>query len=330
MNPEFIIRYIKSKQGKSRFLTYNIFRFFSCVQKEHPAFINELEEKLNLSCNRDFSTLQKYFAGDYYFSPSIEEDSFDAILLYDAIYLTTQTTRDDTQALLDEFIALYAPTASSISYLEVDFDLALLLTCSLDYYAALTYVTIHYGDSLNELLAGFAVSYQDAFHFTNDNFVLFDFMDEYFEQPNCIYQPAFLELVDTLVAATLNNQNTDFETILATDLMLCQNASSSRFAGIYPFGTIRLSSSQTSDEECHILAQLFRYAVIYELRSNLYDYHLEDDRLITLENWKENLRWHYVQYSNVYEMAISLFYATTLSVKLLKKQFAENLKALDH
>ena len=72
------------------------------------------------------------------------------------------------------------------------------------------------------------------------------------------------------------------------------------------------------------------YAAAYELRNNLYDYHLDEDKTITLTNWKENLKWHYVQYTNVYNLALSSFVAACYSRKLLQKQFEENLRELNY
>jgi hypothetical protein len=52
-------------------------------------------------------------------------------------------------------------------------------------------------------------------------------------------------------------------------------------------------------------------------------------RTISLTNWKENLKWHYVQYTNVYNLALSSFVAACYSRKLLQKQFEENLRELN-
>ena len=58
-----------------------------------------------------------------------------------------------------------------------------------------------------------------------------------------------------------------------------------------------------------LMKHILSYAPAYELRNNLYDYHLDEDKTITLTNWKENLKWHYVQYTNVYNLALSSFVA---------------------
>ena len=48
-------------------------------------------------------------------------------------------------------------------------------------------------------------------HFTCEDFILYDFMDEYFETKNCSANPAFQEMTDTLVLATLQSFDTDLE-----------------------------------------------------------------------------------------------------------------------
>lgn len=51
-------------------------------------------------------------------------------------------------------------------------------------------------------------------------------------------------------------------------------------------------------------------------------------RIITLDNWKEKLKWYHVQYDSAYAHAISLFYSASVSQQLLKKQFMEKLNEL--
>ena len=79
-----------------------------------------------------------------------------------------------------------------------------------------------------------------------------------------------------------------------------------------------------------LMKHILSYAAAYELGNNLYDYHLDEDKTITLTNWKENLKWHYVQYTNVYNLALSSFVAACYSRKLLQKQFEENLRELNY
>lgn len=311
---EFILNYIDTAKGKQRFLTYTIFRFLSATE-EKDTLLPFLKDKLGCSCTpSDFSVIENYLAEDYFFSPSIKADSNDALLLYFAICLADKDGSDFT-AILEEF------------GLDADFS-SQPQNCR-DFYAALSVAVLQSSDTLDTMLPKFAAEYQESYRFTCEDFILFDFMDEYFEQKNCRLHPAFVELTDTLVAATLNYYNTDFGTLLETELQACAKGTSSRFAGMMRFGCMSLPAPIDNDRACHMLAELFRYAAIYELRNNLFDFHLEDDKLITLTNWKENLRWHYVQYSNVYEMTISSYYAATLSQRMLKKQFEDSVAKLN-
>lgn len=323
----FILNYIKNDTGKKRFLIYTAFRFFSYAGDHDASLAARLKEKLNLSYTaEDFSAVCDFLLEDDYFSPSFRADSFDLLFLYDAIALVKRG--EEGFAILDEVILTKAPVVSGLSYADPSLDLSNLLPTGMDFYAALTIAVLHAPEALPSALSKFAAAYRDEFHFTCEDFILFDFMDEYFEQPNCRRHPAFIELVDALVAATLNYYNTDFGTMVEAELAQCQGGFSSRFAGGKRFGSISLPAIKDNDRACHMLAGLFRYAAVYELRSNLFDFHLEDDKLITLDNWKEKLRWHYVQYSNVYEMAISSFYTAMLSQELLKNQFLKNIEEL--
>lgn len=321
----FILNYIKNDTGKKRFLIYTTFRFLSFAGDNDITLAAHLKEKLKISYTAEnFSTVLDFLSADDYFSPSFRADSFDILFLYDAITLVERG--QEGFAILDEMLLVKAPVVSGLSYTDPTLDLSNLLPTGMDFYAALTIAALHTPEALPSVLSKFAAAYQDDFHFTCEDFILFDFMDEYFEQPNCCQHPAFIELVDALVAGTLNYYNTDFGTMVETELTQCQAGVSSRFAGTKRFGSIALPAIDDHDRACHMLAALFRYAAIYELRSNLFDFHLEDDKLITLDNWKEKLRWHYVQYSNVYEMAISSFYTAMLSLELLKNQFQKNIE----
>lgn len=326
-SPEFILNYTENDSGRKRFLTYIIFRFFSFAGKTNENLPVLLKERLGCSYTADdFSVVEDYLAADYYFSPSLAAGTFEPLFLYDAIYMVNHCEGNYTA--LDEIISSTAPLAAGLPYSDSETDFSKLLSNGMDFYAALCIAAVHYKENLPKLLPKFLTAYQEDFHFTCEDFILFDFMDEYFEQKNVILHPSFTELTDTLVAATLNYYDTDFGTLLENELLSCLNGSSSRFAGTKRFSCIQLPAVTDTDKACHLLAGLFRYAAIYELRNNLFDFHLEDDKLITLTNWKENLRWHYVQYSNVYEVAISSFYAAMLSNRLLKNQFAENISEL--
>ena len=136
-------------------------------------------------------------------------------------------------------------------------------------------------------------------------------------------------MTDTLVAATLNYYNTDFGTLLETEIAQNLSGTGSRFAGLKRYGSVRLPAIADTDKACHMLANLFRYAALYELRSHLFDFHLDEDRLITLDNWQTELHWHYVQYANVYQLALDSFQSAALSRELLHRQFLLNLSCLN-
>ena len=55
-------------------------------------------------------------------------------------------------------------------------------------------------------------------------------MDEYFETKNCMLQPFFVELSNTLVDATLGYYKTDLETLLAAEVPGLLSGTASRFA----------------------------------------------------------------------------------------------------
>lgn len=321
----FISDYIQEENGKNRFLTYVVFRFLSSKGKDDGTLPTLLKE--HLSCTfrpEDYSVIEEFLAADYYFSPTLTLGTFEPFYLYAAIHLANSAAPEEL-SFLEEQIAASCPVAAGLSYQDPDLDLAALLSTEQDFYAALYLAMTRYEASLRSILKKFTEAYQESYHFTCEDFILFDFMDEYFEQKNCRQHPSFLELVDTLVAATLNYYNTDFGTLLEKEAAQNLSGCGSRFAGVKRFGSVGLPSISDQDKACHMLAELFRYAAIYELRNNLFDFHLEDDRLITLENWKENLRWHYVQYANVYEMALDTFHTAFLSRELVKRQFTENL-----
>lgn len=325
---EFILDYLQNDTGKERFLSYVLFRFLSFAGEEDSGFPLLLKE--NLSCPftpEAFSVVEDYLMADYYFSPSLVFGTFDSLYLYAAIYLATQGTPGE-RAFLDSQLAAFCPVAAGLSYTDATQDFSLLLQNVGDFYGALYMAVTRQPSALPALLPRFTKAYREDYHFTCEDFILFEFMDEYFEQKNCRLHPSFAELVDTLVAATLNYYNTDFGSLLEKEIAHNLNGTGSRFAGLKRYGAVSLPQPADTARTCRMLAELFRYAAIYELRNNLFDFHLDDDKLITLENWKENLRWHYVQYANVYEMALDSFHAAILSATLLKNEFKENLSRL--
>lgn len=325
---DFIWDYIQQDDGKERFLTYTIFRFFAFAGSDDTTLPQLLKSKLSSDFSLDgFSMIEEYLNADYYFSPTLVTDTFEPFYLYAAIMLVRDFT-DNATAILDELIANYSPAVAGLSSFDTNIDFTCLLQTGTDFYAALTLATLRSFSMLPALLVRFTEVYQEEYHFTCEDYILFDFMDEYFEEKNCRQNPSFIEMVDTLVAATLNYHNTDFGTILEKEIAQSFSGASSRFAGAKRFGSVQLLPVADTDTGCRMLAELFRYASIYELRNNLFDFHLDEDNLITLENWKEKLRWHYVQYANVYQMALDSFYAASLEKALLKQQFAANLIAL--
>lgn len=102
------------------------------------------------------------------------------------------------------------------------------------------------------------------------------------------------------------------------------SGTASRFAVQKRFGALGLTRLPDHDTCLALLSESFRYAALYELRSNLFDYHLEEDRLVTADNWKDTIRFHFVQYQHIYEQALDGFYAAVLSRKLLRAEFRRN------
>ena len=114
--------------------------------------------------------------------------------------------------------------------------------------------------------------------------------------------------------------------MLAAEVPGLLSGTASRFAVQKRFGALGLTRLPDHDTCLALLSESFRYAALYELRSNLFDYHLEEDRLVTADNWKDTIRFHFVQYQHIYEQALDGFYAAVLSRKLLRAEFSEELK----
>ncbi len=322
---EFILDYMQEETGKTRLLTYVAFRFLSFAGADNPTHAKRIKD--NLSCPftpQAFTVIEDYLMEDYYFSPSLTQGTYEPLYLYAAISVM-KAARTDELAFLKSLVLEYCPVAASLNYQDSSLQLSHLLQSGTDFYGALYLALTEHESVLASLLPKFTAAYEQAFHFTCEDFILFDFMDEYFEQKNCIRHTSFTELVDTLVAATLNHYNTDFETLLAKDTAQALSGTSSRFAGTKRLGSIVITTSADTEMRCRMLAESFRYAAMYELRNNLFDFHLEDDKLISLTNWKDNLRWHYVQYANVYDLALDSFHAGLISKELLRSQFTANL-----
>lgn len=336
---DFILDYITEDQGYQRFVTYAIFRFLSCTGKEDRELLSLLKKMRPQACvSEDFACVEAYLTEDFYFSPSLEADTLDPVFLYDAISLARDRS-GRSQAFINELIRKFCPVAAAASLSGPAPDLSAVVASEISFYGALCLAATLHQDNLPQLLPAFADIYWEELEFTCGDFVLFDFMDEYFEQKNCRLHPSFLELTDTLVQAALHYYKTDFDLLLETEIPRMLHGDDSRFAAVKRFGSLRFPAAGrtgTSDADSgsaklrqrNMLEIMFRYAAIYELRNNLYDFHLDDDSMITLSNWKEKLRWHYVQYSNVYSLALSSFYTACLSNRLLKAQFETIVSSL--
>lgn len=324
---DFIPGYIKNNPGfgKKRILTYTIFRFFSAAGADDKSLPMQLKDKLSCTPEpKDYAAIENFLWEDDYFSPSLNPDSFDPLLLYYAVSIA-ENFSSSTKNILESLMASICPSLYSVDFAAGNRNLSSMIQTEAEFYTALYLILTRYSDSLKNLLPELTAVYQNAFRFTCEDFILYDFMNEYFETKNCCLHPSFLELTDVLVTAVLNYYQTDFKQLAFGEIPPLLNGTASKFAGIKRFGSAALSGQPDHKKTCIMLEKLFRYAAVYELRSNLFDFHLEDDKLITLDNWKTKLRWHYVQYSNVYELAMSAFYASVLSGKLLQSAFKTNL-----
>lgn len=323
---EFLVDYLKNGGSEeNRFSVYVAYRFLSTSAKEDSSLPQKLKELLSYSATEhDFEKILDYLSVDFYFSPSFAENSYDTYLLLCAIRIFEDFS-GNAAVSFESLIGTYCPQIASTDFDEADLDFSSLIQTEADFYAALYLSFAKHRISFEELLPKFAARYWSELHFTCEDFVLYDFMNEYFGLTNCLANPEFNLMVDTLVDAVLSYNHTSISSFLSGDGRSCLNAVSSRFAGIKRFGSIAIGDSLKNEELEDILAGLLRYSAVYELRNNLFDFHLDEDKWITLDNWKEQLRWHYVQYANVFESALSSFYSACLSRELLKRDFAHIL-----
>ncbi len=327
---EFLIDYLEngSETAQDRFITYVMFRFLSAASDSDAALPTALHQELCYPVSaQDFAKITGFLAQDFYFSPSLREGTFDAYLLLCAIQITEDISGKGS-VLFHQHLTEICPQIASTDFDEPELDFDRLIQTEADFFAALYQVFTRHRISFDELLPKFAARYWADLHFTCEDFVLYDFMNEYFGLKNCLVDASFRELIDTLVTATLNYNDSNISLLAVSMVPSLLGGSASQFAGTKRFGSVALCDSFTADEIESMLTELFRYAAAYELRNNLFDFHLDEDKLITLENWKEKLHWHYVQYSNVYELAVSSFYTACLSRRLLKKEFEEQLLRL--
>ena len=326
---EFILTYLKGGESRNkRVQTYAAFRFLAALVKEKPELVKEIAAhigcELSVSC---YDEIEEFLMEDLYFSPVFTENSFEPLLFYYAMQVGKE--KDGMACVyLDKLMSLYAPEALRASYDDVSFTLDFAYENELLYWAAFFICVTGYEASLEEILPEFARIYWKDLQFTCGDFVLYDFLSEYFEKKDVMHTPEFQELNHTLVLATLQSFRTNFEEF-AMEVLIQLKHPSSQFAGLYQFGAIGCKDLPTLDVAGRRMEKILEYAAAYELRNHLFDYHLDEDKTITFENWKDKLKWHYMQYNNVYNMAFMTYYAANLSMRMVKKLFLENLAALD-
>lgn len=325
---DFITDYItNTDDGLSRFRIYTLYRFFSSVSKTDDTFIQTLQEHFQAPLTDEpLETILDYLSKDFFFSPGIRENSFDPFFLYYAII-----TNEDVQkysGFLSTIITAHCPVLADLDFSDVSTEITADFKQEPVFWSALYLLSCDYAALLGQYLPKFTSVYQEDFHFTCEDFVLYNFMDEYFEIKNCRNNPKYQELINTLVLATLNAFDTTIEQCTFADALPQIVRPYSKFAGLYRFGALEGTSLENKEAYTTIMQHLFEYAVTYELRNNLFDFHLDEDRIITLDNWKEKLKWYNTQYTNAFDLAVSSFYAAALSRKMLKLQYKENLKSL--
>ncbi len=320
-NTEFILAYIKGDAGRSgRVQTYAAFRFLSVLAEREPAMVSSLIEHIGCELTMTaYDEIEEFLMEDLYFNPVFMETSFDALVFYYAMQVTKE--KDGIAAIyMEKLLSQYAPEALRVNYDDASFTLDFAYEKELLYWAALYICVTGYEASLEEILPEFARIYWKELQFTCGDMLLYDFLNEYFEQKDILHCPQFQELNHTLVLATLQSFHTDLENF-AMEVLIQLKHPSSQFAGLYQFGAVGCTDLPTLDVAGKRMEKILEYATAYELRNHLYDYHLDEDKTITFDNWKENLKWHYVQYNNVYNMAFMTYYAANLSMRIVRKEF---------
>ena len=325
---EFILEYIKGEESRVRRVqTYTAFRFLSVLLKNEPVLAKALEEHLGCELQESgYEEIEAFLMEDLYFTPVFTENSYDTLAFYFALQVTKE--KDGVAAMyMDKLLSLYAADALRINYDEVSFALDFLYENELLYWAALYIAVTSYETSLEDILPEFARIYWKDLQFTCGDMLLYDFLNEYFGQKDVLHCTEFKELNHTLVLATLQSFRTDLEGFAMEVLMQLKHPSS-QFAGLYQFGAVGCKDLPTLEVAGKRMEKILEYATAYELRNHLYDYHLDEDKTITFANWKDKLKWHYVQYNNVYNMAFMTYYTANLSMRMVKKQFLENMEAV--
>ena len=325
---EFILEYIKGESSRARRVqTYVAYRFLSALLKDEPVLAKALEEHAGCDLTPEcYEEIEVYLMEDLYFTPVFAENSFDALAFYYALQVTKE--KDGVAAIyMDKLLSLYAAEALRVNYEDFSFALDFVYEKELLYWAALYICMTGYESSLEDILPEFARIYWKELQFTCGDLLLYDFLNEYFEQKDVLHCPQFQELNHTLVLATLQSFRTDLESF-AMEVLIQLKHPTSQFAGLYQFGAVGCKELPALDVAGRRMEKILEYATAYELRNHLYDYHLDEDKTITFDNWKDKLKWHYVQYNNVYNMAFMTYYAANLSMRMVKKQFLDNIEAV--
>lgn len=229
---EFILEYMKGEgSGVRRVQTYVVYRFLSALIKEEPVLIKGLEEHVGCDLSPDcYGEIEAFLMADLYFTPVFAENSFDALIFYYALQVTKE--KDGVAAMyVDKLLSLYAAEALRANYDDAFFTLDFAYENELLYWAALYICVTGYESSLEEILPEFARIYWKELQFTCGDFLLYDFLNEYFEQKDVMHCPEFKELNHTLVLATLQSFRTDLEG-LAMEVLIQLKHPTSQFAGV--------------------------------------------------------------------------------------------------
>ena len=325
-SPVLLTDYIRENpNGLKRFQIYNLFRFLVAADEDSHTTAHFLRQLSDASLSEaSWQTISDYLEEDFYFSPAMRADSYDTILLYYAIWLIEDTSAQRDRILRNLF-SHYCPKVMEIDSIDPSKDITITEGDDLAFFGTLVQISCQAPAQLAYLLPKLADCYWEELHYTCEDFVLYDFMDQYFEISNCRSNPKFQKLIDTIAIATLKAQDTTLEECTVKEGIAQLEHPTSQFAGLCRYGGLSFQNTGEPAQNRNKMKHMLEYAVTCELRSNLFDYHLEEDRIITLDNWEEKLKWYHVQYDSAYAHAISLFYTATLSQKLLKAQFMENL-----
>ncbi len=328
-SPVLITDYIRENpNGMKRFQIYDLYHFLTSADSSSHDIVPFLYQLTDAPLSEDsFEMISSYLAEDFYFSPAFRSDSYDSVLLYYAIWLSEDSAMQKDR-FLHQIFSKYSPAILEIDFSDSSNNLPFEITDACTFFGGLFYIACHAPAQLPKFLPEFAKHYQEEWHFTCEDFILYNFMDEYFEISNCRSNPKFQELISTLSLATLQAQDMTLNECTAADGLQQLKHPFSQLAGLYRYGALTFEQTGNPSAAYDKMKHLLDYAVTYELRRNLFDFHLDEDRIITLDNWKEKLKWYHVQYDSAYAHAISLFYSASVSQQLLKKQFMEKLNEL--